>query len=236
MFEQSKQPLSNCTGDDDNMAQGKINEMQDWLKEQGLDSYANDFKRRRITLEGFFKLTDQDLIDMGIAEQHKKQIKQAYKCTEVGCIVHRANVIEVKVLSVHGRGLSPLPTQIDWGKSELGYLKQPMTQVGYANAYFETSPRGRLLISYAILQVVATWYRRHAISLLQAGRELCEAAKEGKAEEVQRLLEDECVPVNLPDQVAAAGARLTAQSTELPRGGERCKVRQAARDESTWTC
>eukprot|EP00808_Paulinella_micropora_P018328 g78737.t1 len=86
------------------------------------------------------------------------------------------------------------------GKSELGYLKQPMTQVGYANTHFETvcsiceaasyrlllvgrevkiapelltiscsylvscylstrSHRSRLLISYAILQVVATWYR-----------------------------------------------------------------------------
>eukprot|EP00808_Paulinella_micropora_P029788 g80341.t1 len=64
----------------------------------------------------------------------------------------------------------------------------------------------------------------------QAGRELREAAKEGKAEEVQRLLEDEYVPVDLPDQVAAAGARLTAQSTELHEAA-RCKARQAARDK-----
>eukprot|EP00808_Paulinella_micropora_P012868 g11531.t1 len=57
----------------------------------------------------------------------------------------------------------------------------------------------------------------------QAGRVLCEAAKEGKAEEVQRLLEDECVPVELPDQVAAAGARLAAQSTELHEAASPCR-------------
>eukprot|EP00808_Paulinella_micropora_P004807 g61895.t1 len=68
----------------------------------------------------------------------------------------------------------------------------------------------------------------------QAGRALCEAVKEGKAEEVQRLLE-EGVQVHVPDQVAAAGARLTAQSTELHEAA-RCKARQAARDKNSWTC
>eukprot|EP00808_Paulinella_micropora_P020747 g583.t1 len=112
-----------------------------------------------------------------------------------------------------GRGLSPLPTQVDWStdpsptdcmgsgsicrwKSELGYPKQPMTQVGYANAYFETSPLLGIVLS------------RHAISLLQARRALCKAAKEGKAEEVQRLLEDQCVPVDLPDQTGVSDVDL----------------------------
>eukprot|EP00808_Paulinella_micropora_P010354 g36900.t1 len=71
-----------------------VDEMQDWLKEQGLDS----FKRRNITFEDFSKLTDQDFIDMGIAEQHKKQIKQAMSSIQLRKAAEEGNLEHVQEL------------------------------------------------------------------------------------------------------------------------------------------
>eukprot|EP00808_Paulinella_micropora_P008353 g33540.t1 len=69
---------------------------------QTAQEYADEFKRRKIIFGGVSKLTDQDFIDMGIAEQHKKQIKQAMSGQELAQEAGYGNLQRVKDLLAQG--------------------------------------------------------------------------------------------------------------------------------------